>query len=420
MAATNEAKVQEQRHRLSPVTTAHTSSTLEEDPPITPSSDTSASVLKDVEIKESMSRHQRHHSSDTLNGGEDHNMEQTPPPAIPRLPPSPLEDDEHEKDLDRSRGSFTFDSSEFDLAGMTTEELRASAGMTTASSPPQSSDTTTIRASGPATSPSQLSKLRSAMTKLDMNQVSAKAQRLVDRRFLNSQIGSPLSEVPTFELDELTQGKRLGSGCYSHVDEIRGIQLLESPVQMRRRDSFAPGNKESKKFIAEHCIRASGDSRYALKRVRPDLLKHNAKSATEGLSDLAVEAHFLSSLSEHPHVIKLRGMSTSSYGTPEYFLLLDRLYDTLEMRIHKLAQKRKSLKRSLKWGRLFGRLCLPSYHLQQVQLFELNEDLITYGHDIASALNYCHQKKVIHRDCKPRNIGFDVVRPELDLGIFCH
>jgi len=54
-------------------------------------------------------------------------------------------------------------------------------------------------------------------------------------------------------------------------------------------------------------------------------------------SDLALEAEFLASLN-HPHIMKLRGLAfngTSGFetGPTGYFLIIDRLFETLDDRI---------------------------------------------------------------------------------------
>lgn len=59
-------------------------------------------------------------------------------------------------------------------------------------------------------------------------------------------------------------------------------------------------------------------------------------------SDLAQEAEFLASLN-HPHIIKLRGMAfngTSGFetGPTGYFLIMDRLFETLADRIQRWAK----------------------------------------------------------------------------------
>ena len=65
---------------------------------------------------------------------------------------------------------------------------------------------------------------------------------------------------------------------------------------------------------------------------------------TAGLivSDLALEAEFLASLS-HPHIMKLRGVAfngTSGFenGPTGYFLIIDRLFETLGDRIKTWAK----------------------------------------------------------------------------------
>ena len=76
-------------------------------------------------------------------------------------------------------------------------------------------------------------------------------------------------------------------------------------------------------------------------------------------SDLALEAEFLASLN-HPHIIKLRGMAfdgTSGFenGPTGYFLIIDRLFETLDDRIKSWAKK-SSPSSSRKSNRRFSKL----------------------------------------------------------------
>jgi hypothetical protein len=74
-------------------------------------------------------------------------------------------------------------------------------------------------------------------------------------------------------------------------------------------------------------------------------------------SDLALEAEFLASL-VHPNIIKLRGIShggaTSFHNGPSgYFLVIDRLFDTLDAKMRQWRrdtpklQRMSSMKRSI-------------------------------------------------------------------------
>lgn len=69
-------------------------------------------------------------------------------------------------------------------------------------------------------------------------------------------------------------------------------------------------------------------------------------------SDTALEAEFLASLN-HPHIIKLRGMTHSkaagfANGAQGFFLIIDRLEETLDHRIQ--TWKRKSRPRRASTG----------------------------------------------------------------------
>ena len=85
-------------------------------------------------------------------------------------------------------------------------------------------------------------------------------------------------------------------------------------------------------------------------------------------SDLALEAEFLASLN-HPHIMKLRGLAfngTSGFetGPTGYFLIIDRLFETLDDRIEHwtkssavaVVEKGRSLsfRRSIKSRRSFS------------------------------------------------------------------
>jgi hypothetical protein len=124
------------------------------------------------------------------------------------------------------------------------------------------------------------------------------AREKLDGFFEKSLLEKVRRDLPTFNKAELHLGKFLGRGAFSSVDEIR--QVLSSPTKLRRTNSVAVGNKESRAFISDHCMRPGGDARYAVKTIRRDVLK-DSKRCWVGIVDLVVETRFLSNL-DHPNM----------------------------------------------------------------------------------------------------------------------
>merc|ERR1712238_231376 len=82
--------------------------------------------------------------------------------------------------------------------------------------------------------------------------------------------------------------------------------------------------------MRDRCVR-NGEARYAIKRISSSLVGQEAIS--DAAVDLAREQHFLAAL-RHPNIIRIRG-TINVPGHPKFSLILDRLYDTLAVRIKK-------------------------------------------------------------------------------------
>jgi serine/threonine protein kinase len=181
-----------------------------------------------------------------------------------------------------------------------------------------------------------------------------------------------------FDRSEIRTGRLLGRGGFADVYEIVAFDLNEelssqlSPEYQTIREKYA----------TEVIDPLTGQGRYVIKQLR-DCLLRDKKVFSAATSDLALEAAYLSQI-DHPHIVALRGLPATGLDAlaegrhDGYFLILDRLHETLDDRI-------------------------SQWQLQN----ENTETKMEYARQLASALDYLHERRILFRDLKPQNIGFD-------------
>jgi serine/threonine protein kinase len=218
-----------------------------------------------------------------------------------------------------------------------------------------------------------------------------------------SMSGSLPPEFASFGSDEVVTDELLGQGTFCQVLEIRKLQDSCK--------SAALPNFQSRSFLTTHCLRSNGDARYAVKRLRAELWDDDnggdgqdnpalsmLAGAAEALVDLIAETSFLLQL-EHPNIVRIRAIAQVPLSDPNFFLVMDRLYDTLEerMRIWRTQAVRNSATHQLVLGRQGRRMDAVNRYRPCIN------DAIA----LCQAVQYLHERRIIHRDLKPANIGYD-------------
>mmetsp|Transcript_31613 Transcript_31613/g.44888 ORF Transcript_31613/g.44888 Transcript_31613/m.44888 type:complete len:434 (-) Transcript_31613:147-1448(-) len=225
--------------------------------------------------------------------------------------------------------------------------------------------------------------------------VSAKIKRSVKKFLKVSDYVSTSStnSLAQFDHDELVLGSLLGSGGFSHVIEVKAL----SPSG---RKGFSEEDVELRSKIVETSRdKNRGRSPFVIKHIKEKFVDSPSKFKSAG-TDLAIEAHFLASLN-HKHILGIVGWTSGGLESvyedgrnDAFFLLMERLEESLESRIKMWARQMRRYKAPF--------LQKINSNMQEVMF----AGRLKVGRDVASALTYLHSKGIIYRDLKPGNIGF--------------
>jgi len=193
------------------------------------------------------------------------------------------------------------------------------------------------------------------------------------------------------DLDAVTAGSGLSGDVDEGGDALKPISLNASNDPVRKPSRRASASHLSQSVLvgtsATHDVVTS--KRLAMKCLRPQIRAH-AEQFLIGVEDLVHETAILASL-DHPNIIKIHGRSgdlvSDSFRLSDgYFILLDRLMDTLEERIVRWKKNPQS-----KNG--------PS--VNQLKIISC----------LADAVLFLHQNNICFRDLKPVSYFYKVSLP---------
>lgn len=201
------------------------------------------------------------------------------------------------------------------------------------------------------------------------NQVLDDAQEvLVEEDEMYDDLGKYLSEI----------GRDIGRGQDAYIHN----------------SSSLPTNPDEARVFMAHNTLRDGHARYAMKKLKPDLSDKDKKYA---VMDMAIEAKFLAVIS-HPNIVKMRGTASTDSLRYDYFIVMDRLYGTLDERINDWTEQEK----------MVGGSCCGLWGVDKERLTEVRLERLTALYDVTKAMEYLHESNIIYRDIKPENLGFDI------------
>jgi serine/threonine protein kinase len=224
--------------------------------------------------------------------------------------------------------------------------------------------------------------------------------------------GHPLSVstvgVAFFDIEELVKGGFHSYTIWTESYILRDIRRPHADDAISDTIVQDP-NQASRRAIMEHIYDAGVGYNFVVKHIQRHFMD-NHQDFEAAASNLEQEATIMQRL-RHQHIAQLRGIASSGvesyYRTggrnfDAYFLILDKISESMESRIKRWKKKQTRRRLSQKLGGWWGN---QSSMMSAEERFFCKRLDVAYT--IADALAYMHERKIAYRNFGVDKVGFN-------------
>jgi serine/threonine protein kinase len=241
-----------------------------------------------------------------------------------------------------------------------------------------------------ASANSTLEEIREASVQVLLETVAG----VVQQKEAHSNVFDSTAEtnIPKFGMQEITLGSVLGRGGFCVVREIRRIKAVVSGSSNKSSNNNLNSNSSNMSEssllfrMMKRTQSRNGRKKYVFKQIFPELKDTDKLAFLKGTVDLATEAKYLSAL-VHPNIILLCGASRKGPCEEGYFLVLEKLTETLT----------KKLKTWVNIDRQCNGIT-GVFTGSKKKMQQLYQTRLEVAFDIANGAEYLHEKNVVFRD----------------------